>query len=111
MTPAYPPQRTSAKQFYLIVLGPRLPGLGEVFEIELPPRRERIEVQCVERRGKVALVERTDGTRPPAEEVRSRVISDQKPAALEAAQAEAIERDWEDYQGYTDDGWEDWEGY
>ena len=71
--------KTNSRQFEVEILGLRKPGIGEVFEIEVPPYRNRMEVECVERSGSRALVERTDDG-PGISGVRSRVISDRKVA-------------------------------
>lgn len=66
--------KTNPAQFVLEVVGNRLPGVGEVFEIEIGPRKQRYEVVCLERAGQKALVEREDGG-PALKDARSRVIS------------------------------------
>ena len=73
-------ERTSPRQFEVTILGVRRPSLGEVFEIEIPPRRQRIEVECVDHEGAVALVERTNDGPAPHGPIQSRVISDRKVA-------------------------------
>lgn len=71
--------KSNPLQFEVEILGHRKPGLGEIFEIEVPPRRTRYEVECVDLEGSRALVERTDDG-PALKGVRSRVISDLKAA-------------------------------
>jgi len=105
-------ERTNPRQFEVQILGQRRPAIGEVFEIETP-RHQRIEVECIERRGVTALVERTDGGPAMLEEIRSRVISELKVAppdlrygersfahatAKEMPASIQAERDWDDHQ-------------
>lgn len=68
-------RKTNARQLVLVVQGLRKPALGEVFEIEVPPYRERIEVECLDVRGYYALCELTEDGSLPEDGMRSRVIS------------------------------------
>jgi hypothetical protein len=110
--------RTNPRQFEVVILGLRRPSLGEVFEIEVPPQRRRIEVECVAHQGSLALVERTDDGPALRGEIRSRVISDLKVAppdlrygerfhshttSQEIREMVTAERDWDDFQ---DQRWE-----
>jgi hypothetical protein len=89
--------KTNPRQFEVEILGHRRPSLGEVFEIEVGPRRVRIEVQCMDKAGPIALVEKTDGGGAASPGCRSRVISDRKEAPPDVGTSEH-ERNWEDFQ-------------
>lgn len=75
-------RKTNFRQFEVTILGLRKPEIGEQFEIEVPPHLKRYEVECVDREGDKALVERLDDG-PALSGVRSRVISDKKPRIVE----------------------------
>jgi len=89
--------KTNPRQFEVEILGHRRPSLGEVFEIEVGPHRVRIEVQCMDKAGPIALVEKTDGGGACSAGTRSRVISDRKEAPPDVGMSEH-ERNWEDFQ-------------
>lgn len=89
--------KTNPRQFEVEILGPRRPAIGEVFEIEVGPYRARIEVECVDRSGPVALVEKTDGGGAASPGAKSRVISDRKVAPPDVGRSEA-DQNWEEHQ-------------
>jgi len=80
--------RTNDRQFAMVVLGARKPLLGEVFDIEVRPYLTRFEVECVDLRGELALVERTDDG-PALSGVRSRMIAEKTPRVSESYREEA----------------------
>jgi hypothetical protein len=112
-------ERTNPHQFEVTILGVRRPSLGEVFEIEIPPRRQRIEVECVDRLEgvgeRMVLVERTDDGPVPQGEVQSRVISDvNSPPDLTSGHAhhdhlvaKGLEQDLQDTMDGLGDDWHD----
>lgn len=121
-------RQTNTKQFEVTILGARRPSLGEIFEIEISPYRKRVEVECVDKLGSVALVERTDNGPAVPGAVQSRVISDLKVAppdmrygekAFDHASTQEMmeivqgERDWDDHNtpdamSANEDFYEDW---